>query len=460
MVSIKTIQFNNHYLFGTQTFNFCNNDNNFVYKSIVFAGENGSGKTTILDIISEYLKEDYWFWGIEGDLYSPDIFITLDISDLNYTLDDSRKITEARLSKYIDRSGIKRCKIDFPQYKITDQRKIYQNGKTVIFPFKIDLLYSKVEINYNSRDNVNSIFNDDINMIDLLSSRDIAHDVIKLLCTICILDDIEFHRYYEEHGKALDDNLSRKARFNNALTYAFENSLKYKGLENGQAYKPLFLVNGREVEIEKLSSGQKQIVFRGASLLHNINSGSGYPVLIDEPELSMHPIWEQKIYGFYKNLFMIDNNQISQMFYATHSEHLLSDAMNDESCLIVKLNNMNHVEISDNNSILPTLTLGEIKYSIFNLYTVDFHNLLYAYIGNNIVISPFIGDIDSYLVSVKNCPLKSYRGFDVKGKPHPSKSLSSYIRNCIDHPDNIHKYNDNELKESTEFMIKIIKGEV
>ena len=457
MIYIKKIQFKNHYLFGTQEFDFFNG--NYVYKNVVFAGENGTGKTTILNIINEYLKAQYLIYN-PTNLDTSDTFITLDISDLNYVCNPNKKITEVRLSKFKDEHENVKYNIDFPQYHITYQTEILKDGRPAIFPFKIDSLYSKVEINYNSRNNVESIFSNDVNTIDLLSSNDIAHDVIKLLCTISMLDDNEFHRYYEEHGKVLDNNALRKTRFNNALAFAFDNSLEYKGLKNGQAYKPLFLVDNTEVEIEKLSSGQKQIVFRGASLLHNINSSSGYPVLIDEPELSMHPIWERRIYDFYKNLFIADNVQMSQIFYATHSEHLLNDAMNDKSCLIVKLNNKNHMEISDNSSILPTLTLGEIKYSIFNLCTVDFHNLLYAYIGNNIVVSSLISDIDSYLISKDNCPSKLYQATDVNGRQHNSNSLPTFIRNCIDHPDNINKYNDNELKKSIEFMIKIIKGEI
>lgn len=458
MIAIKKIQFKSHFLFENQEFKFY--DENQIYKNIVFAGENGTGKTVMLNIIDEMLKQKYYFFSREANLDVADTFIILDISDLKYKSNDNKIVKEARLCKCKNIRGDTIYNIDFPEFTFRNGSEILKDGNPIHYPFKIDSLYSKVEINYSSRNNVNSIFDNDVDKINLLESYDIAHDVIKLLCTIYVLDNNDFHMYFEEHGEIIDNSLLRKTRFNNALSFAFDNSLEYKGLKNGEMYKPLFSVNNKEVEIGKLSSGQKQIVFRGASLLHNINSGSGYPVLIDEPELSMHPIWERKIYGFYKNLFMVNDNQISQIFYATHSEHLLNDAMKEESCLIVKLSNMNHAEISENCSILPTLTLGEIKYSIFNLCTVDFHNSLYSYIGNNIVVSARISDIDSYFVSLASCPLEPYQAIDVDGRQHNSQSLPTYIRNCIDHPDDINQYDDKQLKESIEFMVKIIKGEV
>ncbi len=456
MISIKKIKFNNHFIFGNQEFIFYND--NTIYKNIVFAGENGTGKTVMLNIIDDALKQLYFPYQSDANLDVADTLIILDISDLGLKYSNTL-INEARLCKCKDRRGNDIYNIDFPGFTIKSSTEILKDQNPFRFPFKIDSLYSKVEINYTSRNNVNSIFDNDVDKIDLLASNDIAYDVMKLLCTIQMLDNNDFHMHYEEYGEAIEKSLLRKTRFNNALSFAFDNSLEYKGLKNGEMYKPLFSVNNKEVEIGKLSSGQKQIVFRGASLLHNVNSGSGYPVLIDEPELSMHPIWERKIYGFYKNLFTLNDNQISQIFYATHSEHLLNDAMDDKNCLIVKLGNLNHVEIGENNTILPTLTLGEIKYSIFNLCTVDFHNSLYSYIGNNIVISSRISDIDSFFVTVANCPLKPYHAIDVDGKQHNSQSLPTYIRNCIDHPDDINEYDESNLKESIEFMIKIIKGE-
>ena len=60
---------------------------------------------------------------------------------------------------------------------------------------------------------------------------------------------------------------------------------------------------GRDVDIASLSSGEKQIVFRGAFLLRNQQSAKGSVILIDEPEISLHPIWQEKIYDYYRKSF-------------------------------------------------------------------------------------------------------------------------------------------------------------
>ena len=88
--------------------------------------------------------------------------------------------------------------------------------------------------------------------------------------------------------------------------------------------------NGKNIAIDDLSTGEKQIVFRGAQLLKNSKNLNGGIVLIDEPELSMHPKWEEKIFEYYKNVFSDEKGQTSQMFIATHSEHILSNALNND----------------------------------------------------------------------------------------------------------------------------------
>ena len=52
-MKIKKIELQNHSFFGNQEFIFTNNSGD-VYDNIVLAGENGSGKTQLLNIIYEF----------------------------------------------------------------------------------------------------------------------------------------------------------------------------------------------------------------------------------------------------------------------------------------------------------------------------------------------------------------------------------------------------------------------
>jgi predicted ATP-dependent endonuclease of OLD family len=61
-------------------------------------------------------------------------------------------------------------------------------------------------------------------------------------------------------------------------------------------------------------------VFRGAFLLRNQQSIKGNTILIDEPEISLHPKWQAKIFEYYRKLFTDEKNkQNSQLFETVSS---------------------------------------------------------------------------------------------------------------------------------------------
>ena len=245
----------------------------------------------------------------------------------------------------------------------------------------------------------------------------------------------------------------------------FGNIIKYKGIKNNSI--PIFEKNNNEIEISSLSSGEKQVIFRGVYLLRNKNSLKGVPVFIDEPEISMHPKWEEIIFEYYKNIFSEENIQTSQIFVATHSEHILSNVLNYNDSLVIKIKDNTTQKFYKNGPgiILPTITLAEIKYSIFDLYTMDFHTLLYGYIQQNFVSdnngqlidNPNVLQTDEWLKN-QNAPLKEYiKQFSPTHTKH-YETLPTYIRNCIDHPDDEHSYSNEELITSIEKMIEIVNS--
>ena len=110
---------------------------------------------------------------------------------------------------------------------------------------------------------------------------------------------------------------------------------------------------------------------------------SGGIALVDEPELSMHPKWQQKVLQYYRNLFNKDGSQDAQMILATHSEYVLRSALEDrDNVLIITLSN-DHGTIHSKNitapAILPTITSAETNYLAFGILSVDYHIELYGY---------------------------------------------------------------------------------
>ena len=115
----------------------------------------------------------------------------------------------------------------------------------------------------------------------------------------------------------------------------FFDSITYDKVADEQGEKSiLFTKNGISIPVDKLSTGEKQIVFRGIYLLKNSKILQGAAIMIDEPELSMHPKWQRKILQYYKNLFTQNGQQNAQLFFATHSDHVLKEALTNNTDLL------------------------------------------------------------------------------------------------------------------------------
>lgn len=87
--------------------------------------------------------------------------------------------------------------------------------------------------------------------------------------------------------------ISKIRRFKMAFNGFFP-QLRYKKVsETTEEKVVLFEKHGKEIMIDQLSTGEKQVVFRGVSLLKNSGNMEDGTAFIDEPELSMHPSWQR-----------------------------------------------------------------------------------------------------------------------------------------------------------------------
>ena len=90
--------------------------------------------------------------------------------------------------------------------------------------------------------------------------------------------------------------------------------------------KKVFLSNiddDREFGMDALSTGEKTLLSK--VLLLYFGEYQEKIILIDEPELSLHPSWQNKILKLYEN-FALKNN--CQIIIATHSPHIIGSADN------------------------------------------------------------------------------------------------------------------------------------
>ena len=257
---------------------------------------------------------------------------------------------------------------------------------------------------------------------------------------------------------------SRKYRFERAFNNFFD-TVKFRGVNNTnpQEIKILFEKHGKEIPVNSLSTGEKQIVFRGTHLLKNQNRVSGGVVLVDEPELSMHLKWQQKVLQYYRNLFNKNGSQDAQMIIATHSEYVLRSALQDrDNVLIIVLKDDNDTIRSDRitaPTVLPTITSAETNDLAFGILSVDYHIESYGYLQNKTGCYT-VKSCDDYIVqqsAIYNPALhrKPSSFTNQSGRTTNYQTLPTYIRNLIDHPDPNRSYTQEELKRSIELLIAL-----
>ena len=113
-----------------------------------------------------------------------------------------------------------------------------------------------------------------------------------------------------------------------------------------------------------MSTGEKTLIFKILKLY--LLQAKDKVILIDEPELSLHPSWQNKVINVYEKFAKINNNQI---IIATHSPHILASVNNKYIRVLKKDEDGNIVAIKENiyangrdmNSVLFDV-MGEVTY--------------------------------------------------------------------------------------------------
>jgi energy-coupling factor transporter ATP-binding protein EcfA2 len=291
--------------------------NGETYDTIIFAGENGTGKTTILDTLStflnrgsikyfdyiEYIVDGQVLKAVPGDPQNPDVFY-----DMIKVATGER--TNMNTGKREDGAEWSNETID------NNPLNIRYNG----------CAFSKARADFKTNQITSTTGKEiDVSKYDL----DKEDDFTSLKQLIVDISEQDYSDYAEKGQRGGDNKWenfypqSKIFRFQNAFDNFFP-KMKYNKVTNSQDGKIIqFKKNGAIIPIENLSTGEKQIVFRGAYLLKKSGKLTNAAIFVDEPEISMHPKWEEKILKYYKDLFTQGNTQNAQMFFATHSIYVI-----------------------------------------------------------------------------------------------------------------------------------------
>ena len=231
-------------------------------------------------------------------------------------------------------------------------------------------------------------------------------------------------------------------------------------------FKNLSISGDQDIPINKRGSGVRRLIllsfFRAEAEKRQKESNNPSIIYaIEEPETSQHKEHQSILVEALKSL---SKTKDTQVIITTHSSEIVKNLDFSNLLLITK---DEHKKLKINKfspNCLPYPSINEANYNAFEDISEEFHNELYGYLQakaieedtNNERENPF----DEWLVA-KGCN-KSKDWIRIKDgipKPAEKKTLQTYIRNLIHHPENKNnsKYTKEELKNSIEKMISIIK---
>lgn len=357
-MKLKSLKFTNHSILGDLELDFTDRQGNIV-DTIIFAGGNGCGKTTLLGEIfklclcqkdiapDEEIEYTLLLEGHDSEIILKD---QKDIDGLSL-LTIKHCYNESLLDRFtLEGVGSKQNVLEINGLGAWNMMHTVQNLFRAIF--------SKVGIDYVAN-NIGSVTSSNVDEkpVTLLESEGNLSTTIKqLLIDIAHLDDGSVHQAaadnpdqsYNEYKDKLELKMDR---FKRAFALMFDN-LQYEKIENKDGYKEILFKRGEAlIPIDALSSGEKQIVFRGSFILKDKKFMDGVIGLLDEPEISMHPEWQKKILEFYQKLFSNnEGKQTSQLFVATHSPFIIHNPtrMNDKVIILKRQKNGKVVALKDN----------------------------------------------------------------------------------------------------------------
>ncbi len=446
-MKITKVKWSNHPILGNLELDFTN-ATGLPYTTILLAGENGTGKTTVLETISTFLNNGSFEY----------------FEYINYT-------TNGQNLKAIPVTGTGIGRNNKAFYDITDGTNTVnmRTGNGTTFP-EVDnnpinirfggCVISKARADFNTKPIKGTTTSKlDTSKYDLDKKNDFT-SLKQLLVDLENQDNaafVEINRQGNNQSYETFYPSSKIYRFKNAFDTFFDN-LKYdKVIDNGNEKSILFKKNGKSIPIDNLSTGEKQIVFRGSFLLRNSGQLNSAAIFIDEPELSMHPKWQLKSLQYFEDLFQPIDERDAQLFLATHSEHILKSALlnKNRNLVIVMTEEEGIIKAKEIVAprILPTITSAETNYLAFDIVSNDLHIELYGWLqdktSNNTVKS-----CDDYIIS--QTPYNSTIHRKVSSFRSTSyESISTYIRNAIHHPDSGNTFTTQELRISIELLIEL-----
>lgn len=420
----------------------------------ILLGENGCGKTTILDAISFCMLD-----------YKTDLF---DIKDMN-TVNENTNIKVLSDNTF-------------------DVKTLYGNGsfKSIGYNFRANLRQKKNSTIFNSqmvkyqeyiaedinkykpcspdvRTSITNVYgtkrNNDTDLLYLEKNR--VYQIKSGLYNDTKFDRImsDFNYQYTKNSKEIIDinsELSEKLKKGKIQNETLNKVMKVFNditdirveLDFLDNYKPFdnakFAVKKNDnilIDISSLGSGFEMIFSLIYSCHISLSNDKDLIIMIDEPELHMHPTLQKKFIDY-----LLDISKNVQIILTSHSPILVKQLLKNEyvKMKIIEKNN-NISDIAERK--LSYISANEINFLAFNYSSVEYYNELYEelmFINNLEGIRRFDNEF-----FVQKHKLKA--DYPEKGKENMVTKYT-YIRNAIHHSGIYDEIVDDELYDAILFL--------
>ncbi|QTA89882.1 AAA family ATPase [Desulfonema magnum] len=337
-MKIARLHLTDHPLFGTIDIDFTDPEEN-PSDTIVLAGINGSGKTTILNcmkgllkkgIVRPYLKES--FKGLAIPELGEKFYLDSDTSEYivpfftsfeNETIQKFRLTPESGYRENI--TNVFETYAENPLHDKSEQNNLHQLPKLIYLPSEIN--FDRIQITARPYKYVYHFFNE----VD----ENIAKFIPDYFGTL--IDK----KVYENEDIPPRESIRKACDDINSIFEKLDLESKLVGLKKDGSRMPIFKnKTGKEFDINGLSSGEKQLFFRIMALkMFEVNNSV---ILVDEPENSLHPAWQQKILKIYENIG--ENNQV---IVATHSSHIIASTPKENVKILARNEEINTFQVID-----------------------------------------------------------------------------------------------------------------
>lgn len=198
-----------------------------------------------------------------------------------------------------------------------------------------------------------------------------------------------------------------------------------------------------EVNFSNMSAGEKALIMRLANILGNVHENS--VVLVEEPELFLNPIWQEKLLAILEHFF---SKLRCHIILTTHSTHFLKDILESNAVELKVLGQDESLQVYLNiPEQLPLSTsINYYNYILFGIYSPALFVEAFAsvsilldktYQEMEVFFKEQDGDFISWEVT-KN--FKKYKIGDEVSEP-----VILYIRNCLHHPEQTGRSLDDTL---------------